>query len=184
MVGCVVNAAPLGVGELGAATTASCDGPAALTVAVKTMGLPEAPLSVAVTVAVPTPLGSVHPVMAAIPLAFVVTTAGLVGAIVPPATVKVTMTFGTGFCAASRTITDGRALAGTALPAAPVSVVDALAAIELAAPAVIVACAAADVTPADAKVIVTVPAGPLTPRPLNVAEPDAAVAALAEPTNV
>jgi hypothetical protein len=184
MAGCVVNAAPLGVGELGEATTASCDGAAAFTVAVKTMGLPEAPFSVAVTVAVPTPLGSVQPVTAAMPLEFVVTTAGLAGAIVPPATVKVTATFGTGFCAASRTITAGRAFVGTALPASPLSVVDTFAAIELAVPALSVTCDVVEVTPADENVIVTGPAGPLTPRFVNVAVPLGKVVALVVPISV
>jgi hypothetical protein len=186
-----VNVAPLGDGLFGAVTTASCAGAAALTVAVNVTGLPLAPASVAVTVADPTAVGSVQAFTWAMPLEFVVAVSELLGGalfaptvIVPPATVNVTPMPATGFCAASRTMTAGKLADGTALPAAPLSVVETLGAIEATAPAEIVTCAVVDVTPADAKVIVTGPTGPLTPRPLNVAVPVVAVVALPDPTKV
>jgi hypothetical protein len=178
-----LKAAPLGVGELGAVTTASCEAAAAFTVAVNVTGLPLTPVSVAVTVALPAPLGSVHPVIAATPLPLVVTSAGLVGAIVPPATVNVTPTLGTGFCAASRTTTAGKLADGTALPAAPLSVVATLGAIDAAEPAVPVAVKVAVDAPGVAAVSVFAPAV-VPSRQLTLAVPAASVVTCTLAANV
>jgi hypothetical protein len=127
----------------------------------------------------------------ATPLAsLVAVTLGLGGAeplgvvIVPPLTVKVTPTPGTGLFAASRTTTPGNCAAPTAEPATPESVVATFGAIEEVAPAPIVTEAVAAVTPADEKVMVTGPVGPLTPRFVNVAVPVDAVGAADVPTRL
>src|SRR5439155_6001226 len=109
----------------------------AVPVAVNVTGLPVSPLDVAVSVFGPAVGPRVHEVMAAIPLAFVLT--GAVGLTVPPpeATANVTRTPATEFPFASRTITDGST--ATAVPAVAVWPLPALIAICVAAPAVAVA---------------------------------------------
>ena len=99
-----MNAAPLGVGELGDVTSASWVAAAALTVALNVTGLPVAPAKVAVTVAVPATVGSVQELIVATPFEFVVAVNDEAGGeptpfrvIVPPLTVNVTFTPATGF---------------------------------------------------------------------------------------
>src|SRR5207249_863033 len=93
-------------------------------VAVKVIGLPVSPVEVAVSEFGPGVGPRDHEVMAAIPLAFVVT--GAVGLTVPPpeATANVTRTPATEFPFASRTITDGST--ATAVPAVAVWLLPAL----------------------------------------------------------
>jgi hypothetical protein len=81
----------------------------AVPVAVNVTGLPERPLTAAVTVFVPAVVPSVHVVSAATPDASVVTVLPVTGDVVPlPAVVvKVTTTPCTGLLFASRTVTDG-----------------------------------------------------------------------------
>jgi hypothetical protein len=175
---------------LGAVTTTSCVAAPAVTVAVNVTGLPVAPESAALTVAVPAVAGSVQLVRRAMPLASVVAvTLALGGAeplavvIVPPLTEKVTAAPDTGLLAPSRTTTAGSCAAATAEPATPVSVVPTLGEIDAVVPAPIVTAAVADVTPADEKVSVTGPVEPLTPRSVKVAVPVPAVVAPVPPTS-
>ena len=154
-------------------------GAPAVTVAVNAIGLPETPDSVAVTFAVPVVVGNVQPVSFAMPFGSVVTVAGLVGVIVPPESVNVTFTPGTGFCAASFTTTAGRFAVGTAVPTCPANCVGLFAEIDAAAPAVTATALVTDVTLADEKVIVTWPAGPVMPNAENVAFPLASVPTVA-----
>jgi len=112
--GCVVNAAPLAA-PFGCVVIASCVAAPAVPVALKLIGLPVRPATVAVTVFAPAAVPSVQLASVAMPLAFVITIDG--GAIVPPPDVmaNVTLTPDTGTAPAPVTNTLGGA--ATTVPA-------------------------------------------------------------------
>ena len=89
--GCVEKAAPL-TAPAGCVVITNCVAAPGVPVALNVTGLPLSPAAVAVTVFAPAVAPSVQLVNVAIPLAFVLTLAGVAGTITPPPTVRVNVT--------------------------------------------------------------------------------------------
>src|SRR4051812_16955858 len=136
----------------------------------------------ATTLYVPAWLGSVQLARDVLPFASVV---ALLGAMMPPPseTAKFTPTAGTGFPAASRTMTCGRLL--RAAPTVPVNDTGPSAVSSTGIPALsVIALEVAAVRPEAENASVTGPVPPTTARSVNVATPAALVTTLLVPLRV